>query len=402
VTVLRRADGRETTLHADRTTLGRAPGCDVVLDDPGVAPRHASILRTDRGWLLVDESGGLGVWVDDVSVANHFLREGETLRLGSTELHFSDRGATLLGTPRPPLRPALELEGLRSAPAGARPSSTPTAPGTRAPSSTPTLEGRAEPPPPEAPVVSGRTIPAPIAAPPPYAGAPIEDEVPRATRSIYEPPAPISDADDRPFVRGDAPRRAQSVYSLGDDGPRASLDPVVDVYTLGRPGAGGSSQSVYSLGTAPTHTPARGQSPSIYSLGEAETILPPGAGHELPPPPPPPPAISSSPAPRSSGASVYSMGAPDRGPAGTPASGRSVYSIGADARREPERRPGESWSWVQPEPDRGRRRASSLPRPGRGLMMFGLALVVLGLVLAGIAFALGLSVADLQRALTAR
>ena len=89
-------------------------------------------------------------------------------------------------------------------------------------------------------------------------------------------------------------------------------------------------------------------------------------------------------------------------PDGAPASTRSVYSLGAAAAgpaRGPARRPGESWSWVRPEPARTRARGSTLGRPGRGLVTVGLVLVVLGLVLAAVAFGLGLTVDEIRSAL---
>lgn len=412
--LLRSPNGQETSLSEDRTTLGRGAACDVVLDSPGVAPHHAAILRTDRGWLLVDESGGHGLRVNGRVVTNHFLRDGETIALGGSSLSFSDRGATLVGTPRPAM-PAESAPLVVQAATGSRatPSSTPTQPGTLPPApawSSPTL--RAEDVGPATDVagsteISGQTLPstpiapsAPIAAPPEFgvASPPAPSpELPRSTASIYAMGPVPPQGDDRPFV-DDAPRRTPSVYSMGDGGPRASLDPVVDVYTLGRPTDGASTRSIYSLGTAPASvTPPRdgpayaptdrGRPPPELTeeLGTAPTRL--GA---------PAPATSAS-------ASVYELGAR---PPGTGSRAASVYELGAPARppgavqpRGTAPRATDSWSWVQPDPSAGGRRTSALPRPGRGLMVAGLVLVVLGLLLGGTAFALGLSLDDVKHSL---
>ncbi len=45
--------GRRLQLKAGRTIVGRAPGCDVVLDDPAVQPEHFAVQHTRDGFQLM-------------------------------------------------------------------------------------------------------------------------------------------------------------------------------------------------------------------------------------------------------------------------------------------------------------------------------------------------------------
>lgn len=69
-------------------TLGRDPGCDVVVNDPMIGPRHCEI-RLERTLYYVrdlDSSGG--TWVDGERIVERRLLGGETIRLGAAELRF--------------------------------------------------------------------------------------------------------------------------------------------------------------------------------------------------------------------------------------------------------------------------------------------------------------------------
>jgi diguanylate cyclase (GGDEF)-like protein len=63
-------------------TLGRAPGCDAVLDDETVAPRHASVEAAGAGARLADLGSQSGTFVDGVRVAEAELRDGARFHLG--------------------------------------------------------------------------------------------------------------------------------------------------------------------------------------------------------------------------------------------------------------------------------------------------------------------------------
>lgn len=77
-------------LDGDIVVLGRAPGCDVGLASPEVAPIHCVLARGLDGWRLRDCSGRAGTRVNGAEVANGLLKDGDTLQVGtfSFEVHL--------------------------------------------------------------------------------------------------------------------------------------------------------------------------------------------------------------------------------------------------------------------------------------------------------------------------
>jgi FHA domain-containing protein len=73
--------------------VGRSPPCDVVVNDGTLSKRHATLLRTDRGWSLRDDGSRNGTWVSEVTTAPGKavpLSSGMRLRLGTARLSFLD------------------------------------------------------------------------------------------------------------------------------------------------------------------------------------------------------------------------------------------------------------------------------------------------------------------------
>jgi ABC-type multidrug transport system ATPase subunit len=61
--------------------VGRAPGMDVLLPQPGVAAYHAAVFRTLAGLQVLDHSGG-NTWVNDQPVREAILSEGDRVAFG--------------------------------------------------------------------------------------------------------------------------------------------------------------------------------------------------------------------------------------------------------------------------------------------------------------------------------
>ena len=70
----------ERRIAGDTVTVGRIPGCDVVIDQPYVSKRH---LRIYRGIVVVDLGSSNGTWVDGVRI-------GEATLLGAREIDPGD------------------------------------------------------------------------------------------------------------------------------------------------------------------------------------------------------------------------------------------------------------------------------------------------------------------------
>lgn len=62
-----------------------------VMGDPGIAGRHASVRREEQNHVLKDLGGG--TWVNGGRVEEHFLRDGDCIRVGSTSLLYREKRA---------------------------------------------------------------------------------------------------------------------------------------------------------------------------------------------------------------------------------------------------------------------------------------------------------------------
>ncbi|MFG2057003.1 FHA domain-containing protein [Micromonospora sp. NPDC048930] len=97
--------------------IGRAPTADIVLSDPHLSRRHATVRLTTEGVSLTDLGSTNGSWLHDRRVTGSVqLTDGDLVRLGRTELRFFDPGVARtdpvglhFGRPRRDQRPTLPL-----------------------------------------------------------------------------------------------------------------------------------------------------------------------------------------------------------------------------------------------------------------------------------------------------
>ena len=83
-------DRRGTTFEsrAGRCTIGAHDGNDAQLADPRVSRFHCEVVADAAGGRLRDLGSTNGTFVDGVRVADGWLRDGSTLRVGATDLRF--------------------------------------------------------------------------------------------------------------------------------------------------------------------------------------------------------------------------------------------------------------------------------------------------------------------------
>jgi adenylate cyclase len=94
LTILSGDPQRVFELRDDPTSVGRAPGNTLSLDDPGLSRRHCEFRRSGADWILRDLGSFNGSFVNNILVAEHTLRPGDRVQLGSTVLSFMpDEGA---------------------------------------------------------------------------------------------------------------------------------------------------------------------------------------------------------------------------------------------------------------------------------------------------------------------
>jgi Inner membrane component of T3SS, cytoplasmic domain/zinc-ribbon domain len=80
--------GETFALEQDRTSLGRAPECEVFLDDVTVSRRHAVVTRADDGFTLHDEGSLNGTYVNRRRVESAKLEDGDEVQVGKYKLTF--------------------------------------------------------------------------------------------------------------------------------------------------------------------------------------------------------------------------------------------------------------------------------------------------------------------------
>ena len=98
-------DGREYAITGTSLVFGREAGCDVVVTGKDVSRRHAEIMTTPKGYLLVDSSTN-GTFVNEEQLqGQRVLMRADVIRVGEETFRFYADPATVAAAPAPP--PAL-------------------------------------------------------------------------------------------------------------------------------------------------------------------------------------------------------------------------------------------------------------------------------------------------------
>src|SRR5882724_8211978 len=96
-------DGREYVITGASLVFGREAGCDVVVPGKDVSRRHAEIVQTPKGYLLVDSSTN-GTFVNEERVeGQRILARADVIRLGDDQFRFyaDVAPATVASPPQP-------------------------------------------------------------------------------------------------------------------------------------------------------------------------------------------------------------------------------------------------------------------------------------------------------------
>ncbi len=80
------ADGQhDVLLDRQTTTIGRLPDQDVVLRDQSVSRQHATIVRDNNSYSIIDRNSSHGTFLNGIRVQRAPLNPGDVLQLGSLE-----------------------------------------------------------------------------------------------------------------------------------------------------------------------------------------------------------------------------------------------------------------------------------------------------------------------------
>lgn len=100
-------DGREYVIVGTSLVFGREAGCDVVVPGKDVSRRHAEIVQTPKGYLIVDSSTN-GTFVNEDRVeGQRILARADVIRLGDEQFRFyADAPVSVAEGPPPFVGPA--------------------------------------------------------------------------------------------------------------------------------------------------------------------------------------------------------------------------------------------------------------------------------------------------------
>ncbi len=79
---------KEYTLGKERTTIGRKPHNDIVIDNLAVSGEHAVILTILNDSFLEDLDSTNGVMVNGVQIKKHFLQNNDVVEIGKYKLKY--------------------------------------------------------------------------------------------------------------------------------------------------------------------------------------------------------------------------------------------------------------------------------------------------------------------------
>src|SRR5216110_4089749 len=118
-------DGREYVITGASLVFGREAGSDVVVPGKDVSRRHAEIVHTPKGYLLVDSSTN-GTFVNEERVeGQRILARADVIRLGDEQFRFYADVAPATAPPPPPPGPAASPPWAAPPPAEAQPTGGP-------------------------------------------------------------------------------------------------------------------------------------------------------------------------------------------------------------------------------------------------------------------------------------
>ena len=68
--------------------IGRAPDCDIIIDEPSVSGHHATMKRVPGGYILQDEGSTNGITLDEKLMEVIDLRNGDDIKVGDAVFDY--------------------------------------------------------------------------------------------------------------------------------------------------------------------------------------------------------------------------------------------------------------------------------------------------------------------------
>jgi hypothetical protein len=85
---------KEVQLTKERTTIGRRPYNDIVIDNLAVSGEHAAVQMTGNDVFLEDLSSTNGTYVNGKAIKKQALGDGDSIEVGKYKIKFVNEGKT--------------------------------------------------------------------------------------------------------------------------------------------------------------------------------------------------------------------------------------------------------------------------------------------------------------------
>lgn len=108
---------KEVTLTKERTSLGRRPYNDVVIDNLAISGEHAALHLVEKQVFVEDLNSTNGTFVNGKAVKKQVLRHGDTVEIGKYKIKFEQPAPsdefekTMVLRARPSAAPVAEIHG---------------------------------------------------------------------------------------------------------------------------------------------------------------------------------------------------------------------------------------------------------------------------------------------------
>jgi pSer/pThr/pTyr-binding forkhead associated (FHA) protein len=88
-------------LESPTVTLGRGLESDIRLKDIKASRRHCQIVRSGKGFQVIDLNSGNGTYINGVQIKQQALNPGDKIQIGSTTITFADGDGARSAAPSP-------------------------------------------------------------------------------------------------------------------------------------------------------------------------------------------------------------------------------------------------------------------------------------------------------------
>lgn len=95
--------GERFPLASAELRIGRGPGVEIRVEEPGIAPEHCALRPRQGGWRIVDCHTGSGTYVNGMRIRDQALEPGDQINIGESVFAFRDESPAPEPAPAQPI-----------------------------------------------------------------------------------------------------------------------------------------------------------------------------------------------------------------------------------------------------------------------------------------------------------